>query len=448
MTTPTLASVLGVNLLFLASCLPSILLLFTPLHFYISDTRKKLQYVLIAVLLLYDYGMLTGLMVKGILPVRYDSYYQTALLHWIPFLLLSFSFYWRKWSLVLFIGLLHFLALGAMESLIRNIMLLFMTIEEATAAYPIGFLIYGLLSLFLYKPLHGYYTEIFQAYEQLGAYRFWRVANLFPLFLVADMAYVIVKWDRVIRMRVFRPRLLLFVGLLLFMAAIRSSFRQMLLELAEREKKDNLENQIVSASDYLRLVQHSKESIEDALGKRRTLYVQLQALFHQKKGDRILQLLAQLDEQLDRTSLSRFCDNALINATLTAYVARARRQDIPVTVHVDIPNKMPLTEDFAMVLSNLMENAINASVKEMPSERQISILVLRQDTVLNLLVRNQFSGRVEFNQEGLPVTHEPGHGLGMRSLARFRDKYGASVLCRVKDGQFSTYLQVDTAVRI
>ena len=32
----------------------------------------------------------------------------------------------------------------------------------------------------------------------------------------------------------------------------------------------------------------------------------------------------------------------------------------------------------------------------------------------------------------------------MRSLAQFRDKYGANVLCQLKDGHFSTYLQVET----
>lgn len=447
MNTPELLPIIGVNLLFMAACLPSFLLLFTPLHSYISDTQKKLQYVLIGVLLFYEYGTLTGFMVKGLLPVQYDSYYKTAFLQWIPFLLLSFSFYWRQWSRVFFMGLLHFLFVGALESLIRNVLLLFMSLEDFAGAYPIGFLMYGLLGLFLYRPMYSYYTEIFRAYEQLGSYRFWRIANLFPLFLALDMAYVLVRGERVRRWLIFRPRLLLFAGLLLFMAAIRSSFRQMLQESTEREKKDNLENQIISASDYLRLARQSKESIENALWKRQTLYVRLLELFRQKKGDKILQLLDRMDDQLERTALSRFCDNALINATLTAYVSRARKQDIPVTVHVDIPEKMPLAEDFAMVLSNLIENAIHASLRELPDQRQISVLVLRQDTVLNLLVRNQFSGQVEFNQEGLPVTHEPGHGLGMRSLARFRDKYGASLLCRVKNGQFSTYLQVDTAVR-
>lgn len=80
---------------------------------------------------------------------------------------------------------------------------------------------FSLLGLFLYKPMYSYFTEIFQAYEQLGTYRFWRIVNLFPLFLVLDMLYVILRGDRVVRLLVFRPRLLLFVGLLLFMAAVR-----------------------------------------------------------------------------------------------------------------------------------------------------------------------------------------------------------------------------------
>lgn len=84
---------------------------------------------------------------------------------------------------------------------------------------------FSLLGLFLYKPMYSYFTEIFQAYEQLGTYRFWRIVNLFPLFLVLDMLYVILRGDRVVRLLVFRPRLLLFVGLLLFMAAVRRSQR-------------------------------------------------------------------------------------------------------------------------------------------------------------------------------------------------------------------------------
>lgn len=66
---------------------------------------------------------------------------------------------------------------------------------------------------------------------------------------------------------------------------------------------------------------------------------------------------------------------------------------------------------------------------------------------INILVKNLFDEPVELDEEGLPVTHVKGHGLGMKSLARFRDKYSASIFCQQKDGWFMTYIQVPFADR-
>ena len=45
-------------------------------------------------------------------------------------------------------------------------------------------------------------------------------------------------------------------------------------------------------------------------------------------------------------------------------------------------------------------------------------------------------------EDGLPVTNRNGHGRGMRSLALFRDKYKATVLCNQQDGWFKTMIYV------
>ena len=45
-------------------------------------------------------------------------------------------------------------------------------------------------------------------------------------------------------------------------------------------------------------------------------------------------------------------------------------------------------------------------------------------------------------EDGLPVTHVKGHGIGMKSLDHFRQTYDASVLCTYEDGWFSTYIRV------
>ena len=42
-----------------------------------------------------------------------------------------------------------------------------------------------------------------------------------------------------------------------------------------------------------------------------------------------------------------------------------------------------------------------------------------------LQISNSFPGAVEFDSNGLPISHEEGHGFGTRSIAAFCEKYGA-----------------------
>ena len=436
--------ILGTNLLFMVAYLPSILLQFSPLDFYLPKTRVRLEQALLAVLVLYEYGLMSGLMISGSLPVRYETYQDLAILLWLPSILLSLCFHYRKWSLLVFIALLHILFLVSIESVTLNLMLLFVPLEDYGRFYPINFLLYGLVSVSLYIPLKRYYIRVFRDYEQLGNHRFWRAANALPFFLVLDSLYVALHVSREELFLRLSSRLILTLVVLLYMAAIRRGLRQLCLETEEQQKKEELENQVLSAYDYVKLAEQSKERLNKAMQQRQKFFEQVQRSLEQGAHGEVLALIDREDGQLTRTKLPRYCENALINATLTAYMARAREQGVEVTVQADIPEQLSLAGDLAMVLSNLMENAIMAAAKEDVEERHLSVLALQRGTVLNLLVRNRFSGTVEFDQEGLPVTHKTGHGLGMRSLARFRDKYGASVVCQLADGQFSTYIQVET----
>ncbi len=112
------------------------------------------------------------------------------------------------------------------------------------------------------------------------------------------------------------------------------------------------------------------------------------------------------------------------------------------TATIDLPEELFCSSDLSIVLSNLVENALIASQKQPPSARQIVVMTMCQNGVINLLVKNRFDKAVEFDEEDLPVTHVKGHGLGMKSLARFRDKYDATVFCQQKEGWFTTYIQI------
>ena len=95
-----------------------------------------------------------------------------------------------------------------------------------------------------------------------------------------------------------------------------------------------------------------------------------------------------------------------------------------------------------MVFSNLIENAVQASEKQPDGRRVLTLLAVRQADMLNILIKNRFDGTVVFNEDGLPVTEVPGHGIGMKSLARFRDTYHANIICTCEKGWFSTYIRL------
>ena len=83
------------------------------------------------------------------------------------------------------------------------------------------------------------------------------------------------------------------------------------------------------------------------------------------------------------------------------------------------------TAEALMVLANALENAIQACEK-LPEEREKKIAVrILHIPHLVLEVVNTYEDEKQFDNEGLPVAKESGHGIGTRSIATFVEKYGA-----------------------
>ena len=149
------------------------------------------------------------------------------------------------------------------------------------------------------------------------------------------------------------------------------------------------------------------------------------------------------DDNILQTSIQSYCYNPIINAALSMYIHKAEQEQLPLTHKIDLPTTMKIDEnELAILLSNLLENAFLASEKQPAGAREIKILVRTDAKQLLVSVANRFDAPVRLGDDGLPVTHQNGHGLGMRSLALFRDKYQATVLCSQQDGWFKTMIYV------
>lgn len=166
-----------------------------------------------------------------------------------------------------------------------------------------------------------------------------------------------------------------------------------------------------------------------------------------ESGDisRAMKLIESREKQLETTKIQAFSPHPIVNAALSVYMDRAKALGIPVDCRVSLPVKLGVEEhDFSILLSNLLENAINASEHEPEDSRAISIRVRHRGIACVMEIANRSGARISFDEDGLPVTRQRGHGLGMASLSAFMEKYGAYADFTQEDGwlRFTMYWEV------
>lgn len=169
------------------------------------------------------------------------------------------------------------------------------------------------------------------------------------------------------------------------------------------------------ANDKFRMERHDFRHKMQAITK----------MVENKEYEKLCDLVSEYSVAMQETSVKRYCDNAVLDAILSSYLSRAESKGIKVTTAITFPEKLNASDtELATVFANAIENAINACEKVDKEKRFIDIKVLSQPQFM-MQVCNSYDGNAEFDHNGMPVTHEEGHGFGTRSIAAFCEKYGA-----------------------
>ena len=309
--------------------------------------------------------------------------------------------------------------------------------------YPAQFFFYTLCFTAAIPWLRRYFNEIFVKYYEISTHKYWKYISLLPLFLILDMYLTMATSDILIMDKMLLPRTFLMLALILLAFSIRAGFRQADILIKNYERNNTMTAQIQTSRAYTRSLLQSQEEMKKIYKKRNGLLEELRVLIASHERQKALHLIEDIGTALNKTKRRQYCQNTLVNAALATYLTRAEELKIPVTARIVVPQERAgLSLDMAVVLSNLIENAIHASEKQPKGQQAISLLTLYQGDILSVLVKNRFDGQVILDDQGLPVTKAKGHGIGMKSLDHLRQTYDASVLCTYEDGWFSTYIRV------
>ncbi|MBC7960188.1 MAG: GHKL domain-containing protein [Vallitaleaceae bacterium] len=164
----------------------------------------------------------------------------------------------------------------------------------------------------------------------------------------------------------------------------------------------------------------------------------LSGLLQNNAYDKATTYIHQLDHNLMQTKQESFCDNTVLNAVLSYYSESAKKESIPFSIHVKLSGDLPVTDlDMGAALSNLLENAQNACMKQSSDmEKFIDIKFIQHKKQYLLDVSNSYSGEVLFDDDDRPLSAQQDHGIGSQSIYAFSKKYGASLDYSTNNGVF------------
>lgn len=138
-----------------------------------------------------------------------------------------------------------------------------------------------------------------------------------------------------------------------------------------------------------------------------------------------------------------YCETPAVNASVCHYAGLAEQAGIPAEIALDIPDNLNVdTLELSMVVSNLMENAIQAC-ERLPKNRTPYLrFTCRSVGRLLLEMENPCAEGTVLDENGYPVAREEAHGIGSKSVLAFAKKYDGELLYKIEKGVFRVRLLV------
>lgn len=285
-----------------------------------------------------------------------------------------------------------------------------------------------------YPAVHGVREMVEDVHFAQTWYVFWVLPLMFiglNLFMIPDRLQTLYTG------RVLQGYLVISAALLILLLWFYGTFWMMANSL-NRNARLQQENQLLSMQQQR--YENLKAAIEEARQARHDMRHHLLRLSALAEAGELEQIREYLSETVSRIpSLDMgLCENRAADSVIGYYCALARREEIPFSTQLGLPDRMPVNEmDVCLVLSNLLENALEASLRTKPSRRQIKLTAyLHGDRLLLIQVENAYDGPIREKDGIFQSSKRKGAGVGLQSVRHIAEKSGGVSSFSWEDGIF------------
>lgn len=206
---------------------------------------------------------------------------------------------------------------------------------------------------------------------------------------------------------------------------------------AAEHQKRLIEIQATQSMKEIEEIKRSSYEISLIRHDMRHFLSSVSAMIENKKYDKAKNYIKEIIEVTDQTAVHKFCENETVNMILSFYESRMTDRHICFDASVAIPSELPCSElEFTSILSNGLDNAINAVDELEEAKRTICLKMHIKNEKLLLSIHNPFLTAPVF-KDGIPVTDMVGHGLGTQSIQYLTAKLNGKCQFAVDNGVFS-----------
>ena len=263
----------------------------------------------------------------------------------------------------------------------------------------------------------------------------WYVFWILPVIFIGVNLFMIPKYRSTLYTgRVLQCYIVLSLVLLIILLLFYVMFLMMAVSLNRnaRLQQERYENLCMA-------IEEAKQARHDI----RHHFVQLSSLAEQGDMEKIKKYLSATTEKISDYNL-HFCENQAVDSVFGYYSTLAQKENIPFHALVSLPTDLSIDEiNLCLVFSNLLENAIQASVKTEPARRKINVEVYPHHNHLLLIhVENTFDGKIQQENNVFQSSKRSGNGIGIESVRHITDKNGGACDFTYEDGIFSAKIML------
>lgn len=203
------------------------------------------------------------------------------------------------------------------------------------------------------------------------------------------------------------------------------------------------ESYITGLENQYYLVEQSEKNLRILRHDIRHYSGLIDSLLEQGEYQEIKKVTEHINTVTDGNKVTRYCSNLIANTMLSSMMEKAYSQGIEVQHDIVISREIPVDSyEFAMVVANLLDNALNCVKNFVEKKKCVDIKIRCGQDHLLIHIKNAYEDEIAFDPEtGLPKSQRgKNHGLGMQSVQAFSDKIGGSLGCYCENGLFHIML--------